>query len=121
MASIRALKVLTMARPEKRKESVQPLASAGWVEAVGRGGLWHVREGPYMLFCAMEEVVLAQQQVWGNDRFEGFKTTVVSAVTENKDILFQWCMLTAETEDEDARVVFGMLVHLDYHKRIFVH
>ena len=29
-------------------------ASANWLEAVDRGSLVHVREGTYMLFCAME-------------------------------------------------------------------
>ena len=32
-------------------------ASANWLEAVDRGGLVHVSEGTYMLFCAMKEVV----------------------------------------------------------------
>ena len=67
-----------------------------------------------MLFCAMEEVV--RQYLHTNkigEMTEGFKTTMVSAVTENEVVLFHWCMLTAETEDEDARVVFfGMLVDL---------
>ena len=41
-----------------------------------------------------------------------FKTTMVRAVTENEEVPFYWCMLTAETEDEDARAVFGMVVDL---------
>ena len=43
---------------------------------------------------------------------EGFKTTVVNAVMENKEVLFHRCTLTAETEDKDAQVVFGMLVEV---------
>ena len=31
-------------------------ATVEWIQLVDRGGLLHVREGTYMLFCAMEEV-----------------------------------------------------------------
>ena len=32
---------------------VQPSSSADWVQAVDRGGLWHVKQGTYMLFYAL--------------------------------------------------------------------
>ena len=43
---------------------------------------------------------------------EGFKSTVVKAVMGSEEVLFHWCMLTAETEDKDAEVVLGMLVDM---------
>ena len=88
-------------------------ASANWLEAVDRGGLVHVSEGTYMLFCAMEEVV--REYLHANKvhhMTEGFKSTVVKAIMENEEVLFHWCMLTAEAEDKDAEVVFGMLVDM---------
>ena len=88
-------------------------ASANWIEAVDRGGLWHVREGTYMLFCAMEEVV--REYLHANNvscMTEEFKATVVSAVTESEDVLLHWCILSAETEEKDAKVVFDMIVDL---------
>ena len=66
-----------------------------------------------MLFCAMEEVVreyLHSNKV--HHMTEGFKSTVVKAIMENEEVLFHWCMLTAESEDKDAEVVFGMLVDM---------
>ena len=96
---------------DDRESSVS--ASADWIEAVDRGGLWYVREGAYMLFCAMEGVVreyLHANNVSGMT--EGFKATVVSAMTESEEVLFHWCVLSAETEEKDAEVVFGMLVDL---------
>ena len=41
----------------EEEEKEPATASADWVNEVDRGGLWHVREGTYMLFCAMEEEV----------------------------------------------------------------
>ena len=88
-------------------------ASADWIDAVDRGGLWHVREGTFMLFCAMEEVVREYLHVNNvSGMTEEFKVTVVSAMTESEDVLFHWCMLSAETEEEDAKIVFDMLVDL---------
>ena len=41
----------------EEEEKEPATASADWVNEVDRGGLWHVREGTYMLFSAMEEEV----------------------------------------------------------------
>ena len=38
-------------------EVVPSTASGDWISEVDRGGLWHVREGTYMLLSAMEEEV----------------------------------------------------------------
>ena len=97
---------------QEEGESVATV-SADWLEAMDRGGLVHVREGTYMLFCAMEEVV--REYLHANKvahMTEGFKTTVVKAIMESEEVLFHWCMLTAEAEDKDAQVVFGMLIEM---------
>ena len=87
--------------------------STDWIDAVDRGGLWHVREGTYMLFCAMEEVVREYLHVNNvSGMTDEFKVTVVSAMTESEDVLFHWCILSAETEEEDAKIVFDMLIDL---------
>ena len=43
---------------------------------------------------------------------DGYKATMVTAVATSDEVLFHWCMLTAESEDEDARVVFDMVVDI---------
>ena len=71
-------------------------ASADWIDAVDRGGLWHVRERTYMLLCGMEEVLreyLHVNNVGG--MIEELRVTVVSAMTESEDVLFHWCMISA--------------------------
>ena len=87
--------------------------SADWIDAVDRGGLWCVREGTYMLFSAMEEEVRSHFHTNKvQEMTKGYKETIISAIMDNDDVLFHWCMLTADTEDEDANTLLRMLVDL---------
>jgi len=88
-------------------------ASADWVAVVDRGGLVHVKEGTYMLFCAMEEEVRENFQMAKlNKMTEGYKERMEGAVIDNDDVLFQWCMLTPQVSDSDAGLVLEMLVKM---------
>lgn len=40
------------------------------------------------------------------------KATVIQAVEKNKEVLFQWCMLTAEARDDDASLLLRMITEL---------
>ena len=87
--------------------------SADWVDVVDRGGLLRVKEGTYMLFCAMEEEVREHFKLAKADQLaEGNREHVEESVLENDEVLFQWCMLTADVDDTDSAVVLGMLVKL---------
>ena len=82
-------------------------ASADWVDVVDRGGLLHVKEGTYMLFCAMEEEVREHFRMENvTNVTEGNREQVEGAVMDNDEVLFQWCMLTADVSDADATVVY---------------
>ena len=63
-----------------------------------------------MLFCAMEEEVREHLQEW--DMKEGFREQVVTAVKKNDEVLFPWCMLTADIDKEHAQTVLDMLTDL---------
>lgn len=41
---------------------------------------------------------------------EGRREHVEECVLENDEVLFQWCTLTADADDDVAAVVLGMLV-----------
>lgn len=43
---------------------------------------------------------------------EGSRKHIEECVLENDEVLFQWCMLTADADDDVAAVVLGMLVKL---------
>ena len=67
--------------------------STDWVDVVDRGWLLHVKEGMYMLFCAMEEEI---QEHFRMDKAtikaEDNREQVENAVMDNDDVLFQWCL-----------------------------
>ena len=88
-------------------------ASADWVDVVDRGGLLHVKEGTYMLFCAMEEEVREHFRIdKATAMVEGNREQVENAVMENDDVLFHWCTLVTDISDTDAAVVLELLVKL---------
>ena len=86
--------------------------STDWIRAIDRGGLWHVKEGTYMLFYAMEEEVghfrVARVQEMGN----GYSNKVVKSILSSDDVQFHWCMLSAEMGTREAEVVLEMIVTL---------
>ena len=85
-------------------------SSVDWVDVVDRGGLLHVKEGTYMLFCAMEKEVREHFRMDSiTNMTEGNREQIESAIMDNDEVLFQWCMLTA---DANATGVLEMLVKL---------
>ena len=86
-------------------------ATCQWVDLVDRGGLVHVKEETYMLFCAMELEVREHFQLQKTTKLaEGYKEHIEKCVLQNEEILFQWCMLTVDVDDTDGAVVLGMLI-----------
>ena len=80
------------------------------VNEVDRGGLWHVQEGTYTLFAAMEEEVREHFQVGAIEvAKEGRREKLTDAVSNNDDVLFHWCLLTAESEEAHAQTVLTCL------------
>ena len=98
----------------KEEDGEEPESqSATWLNEVDRGGLWHVQEGTYMLFAAMEEEVREHFQVGAiEDAKEGCRERLYTAVSSNDEVLFHWCLLTAESEEAHAQTVFDMLVSM---------
>ena len=98
---------------EEEDEQTPSSASDYRVNEIDRGGLWHVQEGTYMLFSAMEEEVREHFQMGCmRDITDGCKEKIMTAIKTNNEVLFHWCMLTAESEDEHAQEVLSMLVNL---------
>ena len=66
-----------------------------------------------MLFYAMEEKVREHfhpRKI--SPLAEGSREHIEECVLENDEVLFQWCMLTADADDDVGAVVLGMLVKL---------
>ena len=83
-----------------------------WMNMIDRGGLWHVNDQTYSLFVIMEEVVrhyFSSNQVWRNKHI---KSTVKKAILISEDLLFEWCIISAEADDDIATEVLHRIVDL---------
>ena len=68
---------------------VEPSSSTDWVREVDRGGLWHVNESTYMLFCAMEEEFRHHFRLSNMSQLvDGLRDEVVASITCNEDVAF---------------------------------
>ena len=84
-----------------------------WTNALDRGGLWHVSDTAYNLFYAIEEVVRQHLVVTAANTFtEGTREVILSAVMCSEDVLFQWCLLTADADDANGKDLLQMIVKL---------
>ena len=86
-----------------------------WTNAIDRGGLWHISDQAYGLFYAIEEEVRTHFKPAAASKLCEEKCqspSVASAVLNNEDVLFHWCMLAAGTDDADANKLLKMIVEL---------
>lgn len=90
-----------------------PTPTTAWIKEVDRGGLWHVNEGTFMMFQAMEEEVREHFRMGKvSTMSEGYRATVVKAIIKNEDVAFYWCMLTTDISSDNADTLLHMLVEL---------
>lgn len=95
------------------EECEEHTASADWMNVIDRGGLVKVKEGTYMLFCAMEEIVCEHYQMGKITKMtDGSREHVETAIMESEDVLFYWCLLTTIVSDSDGALLLERLVKL---------
>ena len=77
-------------------------ASTHWIDAIycgggGGGGLWHMKEGTYMLFSAMEKEIRCHFHASKvQEMTEGCKCAITHSVLANVDVLCHWCLLSQD-------------------------
>ena len=102
--------LLGMSGDEERVESHE---SEEWLNSIDRGGLCRVSDQTYSLFYAVEDVVRKHfTQEKAHHLTDVNKHTLIKAVEENEEVLFQWCILTADTSNEDAMLLLHMITEL---------
>ena len=86
-------------------------SASDWTELVSRGGLKFVDSPTYQFFVAMEMKIRKQlNKKVAPTVTPGFEDTLVKAVCEDDDVLFQWSVVSAEWNDEAAKKLLAMLV-----------
>jgi len=83
------------------------------VGLVDRGGLWHIKSGTFLLFCAIEEELRSFLKVSAlKELSAGMKKAIVAAITGSDDVAFYWCMLCTEVEEEEKEELLARIVDL---------
>lgn len=83
--------------------------SEDWVNSLDRGRLWHVTDD-VLFFCYVEEVIrhfFRRSSSKASDLAE-----VRNSILENEDVMFQWCILSSELDDEVGNQLRDQLIEL---------
>ena len=87
-----------------------------WLNAIDRGGLWHVRENTYGLFCALEVAVQTQLKIISRIRVPSSKkSAVINEVMQSDNVLFYWIICQADFEvdnDDVCETLLKMITEL---------
>ena len=71
-----------------------------------RGGLWHVRETTFHVFCAVEEEMRPHLGALCSETSTAptFRTELLEKLITNEDIQFYWCIAAADFNIVDVDV-----------------
>ena len=83
-----------------------------WLNAIDRGGLWHVNDTTYSLFVIIEQQSRQFFSMKSHHSHEGQINHVICTLMNDNDVLFQWCLLSATIENHVAKTLFEKLVWL---------
>ena len=72
-----------------------------WVNAIDRGGLWHINDSTHSLFVILEQQTRRFFSTKSHHVREQQKDLIVSSLMCDNDVLFQRCMLTTMINDEE--------------------
>ena len=87
--------------------------SEDWIKAIDRGGLWHVIDDVYVLFCYIEENIRAEvADITAETWCEEHKQKLMDSLKVDEDIQFQWEVLVYELETVVAQKLLQMLLEL---------
>ena len=85
--------------------------SEDWVRSIDRGGLKYVSDMTYMVFMSMEQEVRKHLKI-GKVSQGPQRETIERHIKKNTDVLFYWCIVSAEWEDTTASTLLDMIVTL---------
>ena len=86
------------------------LGGETWTNMIDRGGLWHVKDEAFSLFCAVEEEIRKNLPTVTFDSYsDKFQLKLKDTLSQSEDVLFYWCMLTADPDlaEHTATLIFS--------------
>lgn len=94
-------------------ESDEREGTEQWLNAIDRGGLWHVNDDTFTVFCIVEEEARQHFKKENADCIHaGSKQILIERILCNEELLFFWSMLASRVDDDIGRKVLDMLVRL---------
>ena len=95
----------------KERNSEECGTDEEWTKMIDWGGLWHVKETTYQLFCAIEdELRVHLQAITSTGKKSKGKAEMISNVIKSDDVQFYWLIATADFEEEDNNEVTDVLL-----------
>ena len=87
--------------------------TSDWINAIDRGGLVRISENTFEFFRTMEMVLRC---VYNTETVQEMtsatRENLCRLITTNDDVLFYWCMVTVEVDEEEANTLLEMIVNL---------
>lgn len=84
-----------------------------WTNMIDRGGLWHVKETTFKLFCAIEDEVRMHLETLTGKTAAGKsvqgKAEIIRDITKSDDVQFYWLIATADFEIDDSEITDVLL------------
>ncbi len=84
-----------------------------WINAIDRGGLWHVNDDVYAIFYMIEEEIRSYLVVSSAKSLNSeTKATLLKAVLTNEDLLFKWSLLSSTVDESVGKVILKKIAEL---------
>ena len=83
-----------------------------WTNRIDRGGLWHINDQTYSMFNTMEEEMRRFYRLDVQPPHKGMKDTAMKALLKINDLLFEWCLIAVEADDDISTSVLEKIVEL---------
>ena len=93
--------ILCLASLVKDSSSEECGTDEEWLELMDRGGLYHVKETTFQLFCAIEGQVRSLLEALTKP-CSSSKLEMIRKVIEDEDVQFYWIISTADFEIDDT-------------------
>ena len=92
-------------------EDITECSSTDWINICDRGGLTRVNDEAFAVFVAIEQVV---RQHFHKDKasnvFTGSRKELCATIVRNEDVLFYWCIVAADMDEENSTTLLQMIV-----------
>lgn len=84
--------------------------SEEWCNAIDRGGLWHISDDTYAVFYVIEDIIRHHLRVSNLKQMNDTnRKTILEAIVKNEELLFQWALISASSDDKVGMSVLQRL------------